>query len=286
MDISLVIDSGFQEFQRDAVDASAERLVLVDFWAAWCGPCRTLGPILEKIVGEYSGAVRLVKIDTDKEQALAAQFGVRSLPTVLILQDGEVVDQFMGAQPESAIRQKIDQFVSNPFDLALEEARTLHSQGDTAAARQILDQLIAAGPTNDAPKLLLIDWLSADDDLEGASSVAETLSPEGRNSAEFRAYHASLEFHRDASELPSQSELEENVSRNPDDLDCRYKLAKLLVARQAYPEAMDHLLEIIRRDRKFEDDGARKTMLKVFELLGGKGELVSDYRSRLSRILF
>ncbi len=280
------IDSGASTFQRDAIDASRDQLVLVDFWAAWCGPCRSLAPVLEKLADEYRGSMKLVKVDTDQEQALAGQFGIRSLPTVLFFRDGQVVDQFMGAQPESVIREKIDRYAASPFKQALEEARILHAEGRIAEARTIVDGLIEARPEDDEPKLQLLEWLSAADDLEGAEAVATTLSREGRDSAVFKSFQASLEFRRVASDGVDNSELEATVIADPENLEARYNLAKHLVAGQEYAAAMDHLLEIIRRDRKFEDDGARKTMLKVFELLGGKGELVSEYRTRLSRVLF
>ncbi len=286
MDNSIAIDSGLSAFQADVIDASAEQLVLVDFWAAWCGPCRNLGPILEKVVAEYQGSVRLVKVDTDREQALAGQFGIRSLPTVLFFRDGRVVDQFLGAQPEGAVREMIDRHTTSPFERALAEARELYAQGETATAHEIVEQLMAAQPDNDEPKLALIEWLSAEGDLDAARELVDRLSPAGRVSPAFRAFQANLEFRQAASELPGKSELEARITETPDDLAARYQLAQLLVNGEDHAGAMDQLLEIIRRDRGFEDDGARKMMLKIFEMLGGRGELVSEYRTRLSRTLF
>lgn len=286
MNTQTYIDATASTFQADAIDASAAQLVLVDFWAAWCGPCRSLAPILEKLAEEFRDSMRLVKVDTDREQALAGQFGIRSLPTVLFLRDGKVVDQFMGALPESAIRQKIEQYAASPVRRALEEARQLHADGRTGDARAVVNDLVAARPEDDEPKLQLLEWLSDEGDLDGAEAVAATLSPDGRDSAAYKAFEAGLEFRRARVDDPDRPGLEKAVDDDPDDLASRYRLAKLLVAGQEYAAAMDQLLEIIRRDRGFEDDGARKTMLKVFDLLGGRGELVSEYRTRLSRTLF
>ena len=279
------INSGAATFQRDAVDASANQLVLVDFWAAWCGPCQSLAPVLEKLAAEYRGSMRLVKVDTDREQALAMQFGIRSLPTVLFFRGGRVVDQFMGVLPESAIRQKIDQYVSSPFELALAEARGLYERGQAEPAKDILRRLVDSLPDNDAPKLQLMTWLSEEGDLDGAAAMAETVSASGQDSPEYKSFLANLEF-RQVADGTDRNSLATGLADDPGNLDIRYRLAKLLVSEREYASAMDHLLEIIRRDRSFGDDAARKTMLKVFELLGGKGKLVSEYRTRLSRTLF
>ena len=280
------IDSGAATFAQDAIEASRERLVLVDFWASWCGPCRSLAPVLEKLAGEYRDSLKLVKVDTDREQELAMQFGIRSLPTVLFFKDGRVVDQFMGVLPESDIREKIDRYASSSHDLVLAEARELYRNGNTETAKELLGKLMEAMPGNDAPVLQYMVWLSEEGDMEGAAAMAESISREGRESPEYRAYQATLEFLPTGADAAGRDELAAALEEEPGNLDVRYRLARLLVSKREYALAMDHLLEIIRRDRSFENDGARKTMLKIFELLGGKGELVSEYRTRLSRTLF
>ncbi|MGI9316503.1 MAG: thioredoxin [bacterium] len=282
----LYIDSSLEKFSQDVIEASKSQLVLVDFWAAWCGPCRSLAPILEKLVTDYAGAIKLVKVDTDKEQALATQFGVRSLPTVYFFKNEEVVDQFMGVQPESSIRSMIDKFVESALDRDLEAATLAYNDGDIDVAKDKVRELIENHGQDDRAKLLLLKWLTDEKKLEEASTIADTLSAHSRSSVESRAIFATLEFLQESQTTDEPGALAEKLKQNPDDLETRYQLANCLIVRQQFAEGMDHLIEIIRRDRKFENDAARKTMLRVFEALGGKGELVSEYRSRLSSVLF
>ncbi len=285
MDQEPYINSSTATFLEDAVEASHRQLVMVDFWAAWCGPCQSLAPVLEKLALAYQGSVKLVKVDTDREQALAAQFGIRSLPTVLFLKDGKVVDQFMGALPESNIRQRINQYVTSSIEKSMTEARDLYESGQPDAAKAILNRLWQSQPDDDAPKLQLLAWLTAEGNLEEADRVAQSVSEEGQQSPEYKSLQTTLEF-RQESNPADRTGLEASLTGEPENLELRYRLAKLLIAERQYAAAMDHLLEIIRRDRSFMDDGARKTMLKVFDILGNKGDLVSEYRTRLSRMIF
>ncbi len=278
-------NSGAATFMQDVVEASHHQLVLVDFWASWCGPCRSLAPILEKLAMEYQGTMKLVKVNTDQEQSLATQFGIRSLPTVLFFKEGKVLDQFMGVLPEPAIRQKIEPHATSSSEKALAEARELYQDGQTEQAKKRVRKLSDSMPDNDAPKLLLLSWLTVEGNMDDAITVAGTISAAGQTSPEYRSFQTALELRQDV-DLADRLSLENTLADDPENLAVRYRLARLLIAEKEYANAMDHLLDIIRRDRSFQDDGARKTMLKVFELLGGQGELVSEYRTRLSRTLF
>ena len=282
----IYIDATSADFSEEVIEASKDTLVLVDFWAAWCGPCRSLAPILEKLVAEYGGAIKLVKVDTDAEQGLAAQFGIRSLPTVYFFKNERVVDQFMGVQPESAIKARIEKHVESALDKALDAAELVYREGDTARAKETVRGLVDEFERDDRPKLLLLKWLVDEKRIEEAFGIAETVSSQGKDSTEFRTISATMEFISLPEDSDDTSVLIDKLNQDPDDLQTRFQLAKRLIGQQQFAEGMDHLIEIIRRDRAFDDDAARKTMLKVFEALGGKGDLVSKYRSKLSSVLF
>lgn len=282
----VAIDVDMQSFEREVLEASTATLVMVDFWADWCGPCQNLGPILDKLAAEYRDVLKLVKIDTDKEQELAAQFGIRSLPTVVFLKDKQVVDHFMGVQPESEIRQKIDALTGNPVDVECDAVEAMYDQGQTEEARQIMIELMQKYPEQQRPRLSLITWLSETGEIEEAQAIADSLSEEGKKSSVYRAFIAKLEMGGTSEDLPEIKELEDAIAADENNVEPRYQLAQVYVGKGDYPLAMDQLLEIIQRDREYEDDGARKMMLKVFELLGGSGEVVNAYRSKLSRLLF
>ncbi len=283
------VDVDTASFGTEVIEASAQQLVMVDFWADWCGPCGSLSPILEGLVDKYQGALKLVKINTDQHQELAGQFGIRSLPTVFFFKDGNPVDQFMGAQPESAIREIIDRHIGDgqPQPGAeLDMARQAYDQGQQDEARNYIRQLIAATPDcADEPKLLMVEWLTAEGQLEEASTFAATLSDDGKDSKEAKALTAALELQQTLKDMPAESELVAAIAEDDNNMDARFKLAQRKIAEQNHEEGLDYLLEIIRRDREFEEDGARKYMIKVFEMLGGKGALVSRYRGLLARTL-
>ena len=280
-------ETTIETFARDVVQASNQQLVMVDFWADWCGPCKSLTPILEKLVGQYQGAVKLVKINTDQQQELAGQFGIRSLPTVFFFKDGNPVDQFMGLQPESAIREIIDRHTGDTGSAAgdLDVARQAYEQGQHEEAKNYVRQLVSVTPDSDEPKLVLVAWLTAEGNLDEAKVVVETLSDEGRESKECKALQAAIELQQSLADIPPASELLAAIEQDENNNKARFQLAQRLVAEQDHAGGLDLLLEIIRRDREFEEDGARKYMIKVFEMLGGRGELVSKYRGILARML-
>lgn len=280
------IDSNLAGFHQDVIEASSTQLVLVDFWAAWCGPCRSLAPILEKLTAEYAGSVKLVKVDTDAEQELASQFGIRSLPTVFLFKNGEIVDQFMGVESEAVIRAKINKYAVSQLDQNLQAAELEYQQGNIESAKKVVWKLVEEHPKNDHPKLLLMKWLSGEKSFEEAFKIAESVSQPGQSTPEYRALSATLEFQQGSQVTTDTASLMQSVDLDPENLEIRYQLAQRLISEQQYSEGMDHLLEIIKRNRQFHDDAARKTILKVFEALGGHGDLVSEYRSKLSSLLF
>jgi putative thioredoxin len=274
-------------FEKDVIEASSLVPVLVDFWAPWCGPCKALGPLLEKLEHEYEGKWRLVKVNVDEDPQLATHFQVRSIPHVVAFTEGGPVDQFTGVLPEGQLRAFIDRLVPNAAEVERRTALAALEDGQRSIALSHLKTALALDPGFDDARLDLIDLLLDDERAEEARSEVQLLSPKTTQGIDVR-YNA-LKTRLDAldaiSDLPPTDELEARVAASPDDLDARFDLANLLVARRDYEGALAHLLEIVTRDRAFRDDIGRKTMLSVFGLAAHQPELVSDWRRKLSAAL-
>jgi putative thioredoxin len=287
-----MIDSSERTFARDVLDVSREALVLVDFWAPWCGPCRALGPLLERLEQSYAGRFRLVKVNSDENPALAAQFQVRSIPYVVAVSEGKIVDSFVGALPEGQLRQFIDRLLPNPSEIERRKGHALAAAGDLAGAVSALRAAIALDPHNDRARLDCVELLlhqSGDGASETALSEAHSLlaavTAAGRVEVRFTALSSQLDSLEASRGLPGEGELQARVGADPNDLHARLDLANLHIARRRYEAALDELLEIVARDRAFEDDVGRKKMLAVFDLLADQPQTVAQYRRRLSSLL-
>src|SRR5688500_10800179 len=273
-------------FEAVVVEGSKTTPVLVDFWAPWCGPCRALTPVLEKLAAEYGGRFVLAKVNSDENQELAARFGVRGIPAVKAFSGGGVVDEFTGGQPESAVRQFLDRIVPSPADELRDEALAVYAQTrDADRALEVLSRAEALDPKSDDVRIDRAAILADAGRNDEARKVIEGLAPLARMDERVSALEAKLDLAQGAADAPSEEVLRSRVEKNGDDLDARLNLAHLLVAGGKYREALEQLLEIVRRDRKYGDDAARKTMLKVFELLGSQGELVSEFRRKLASVM-
>jgi putative thioredoxin len=271
------LDVGLADFQQHVLDESMHRPVVVDFWAPWCGPCKSLKPILEKLAAEYGGRFLLAKINSDDNQELAARYGVRGIPSVKAFINGAQVDEFSGALPEGEVRVFLDRLIPGPAEELRAQAAGLRAAGDLPAALQALADASRVDPAHLGVRLdaaeIMMDLGEADEARRLIGSVPDDTDPR------VAQLKARLQFMGVAGE--DVATLTAQVAANENDLAARLKLANLLVAAGQHEAGMDQLLEIVRRDRGFEDDIGRKTLLSVFALLGG-GELVSRYRRLLA----
>ena len=277
------LDVDKSTFESAVIEGSKKTPVVVDFWAPWCGPCRALGPVLEKLAAEYDGRFVLAKINSDENQELAARYGVRGIPNVKAFVGGELVDEFSGALPEGQVRQFLDRIVPSPVDELRDEAARLYSDsGDLDRALEVLADAERRYPQNHEVRIDRASLLADAGQRDAAREVIEALPPLTQMGERVSALKAKLDLAEGAAEALSDDVLKQRIAASAEDLEARLQLAHLYVGRKQYREALEELLEIVRRKRSFGDDAARKTMLKVFELLGNQGELVSEFRKKLA----
>lgn len=279
------LDVNGANFQQVVIEGSKQAPVIVDFWAEWCGPCRALKPILEKLAAEYQGKFVLAKVNSDENHELANRYGVRGIPNVKAFVDGELVDEFSGALPESAVREFLDRLIPSPGDELRLQAMAIYRQGDAAKALQMLAQASQVDPANERVRIDAAEIMLDTGEVAEAKRLLSSLHPATQGESRVMGLLARLEFADRSQDLGDAASLEQRIRDNGNDLDARLQLANLLVSKQQYEPALNQLLEIINRDRAFGDDAGRKTMLSVFNLLGGQGELVSRYRRLLASAL-
>ena len=284
-----MLDTTQENFARDVIDASHDAPVLVDFWAPWCGPCRTLSPLLATIETEFKGRLKVVKVNVDENQELSARFGVRSIPFVIAFVAGEPADSFVGVLPAESLRQFVGRLLPDPAETQRRKAAALLQGGDVAGATSALRAALALDPDRDATRMdlarLLLERSTAPGRLDEASGCLAGVSASGRLESRFVALDTQLQSQRCAAELPSAGVLQQRIAADPADLQARLDLANALVARREYEPALAQLLAIVERDRAFGDDVGRRLMLSVFDLAAGQPQLVSSYRRRLAAVL-
>lgn len=279
-------------FETEVIEASRRSAVLVDFWAPWCGPCRALGPILERLEQSYEGRFRLVKINSDDSPAIAARYGVRGIPNVIAFLDGEPVDQFVGALPEREVRAFIDRIVPNDAERRRREAaRHLH-EGRVEEAMVALREALALDPANAEARLdlaqLMLERLAQPAGAAELSEVEAMLAPLGkprRDDARRQALELRLSSLRAAASAAPRESLLARIAAQPGDLEARFELAQGYIAARQLPEALEQLLAIVGRGRGDVREAARTQFLALLQLLGDSPDRVSEYRRRLSQQL-
>lgn len=292
----LIKDSDIANFAKDVMEASQTTPVLVDFWAPWCGPCKQLGPMIEKAVTEAGGKVKLVKVDIDQNQGIAGQLGIQSIPAVIAFVGGQPVDGFMGAVPESEIKAFIDkvgaQAPKNPNDpaaqieAALEQAQTALEAEDFGTASQIYSQILQFDPQNDAAIIGIATIHQKMGNDENARDTMAKVSEDGQQTPAYKSLEAALKLEDEAAAVGDAEKLEAELAADPENHQLRFDLALAYNAQGEKLKAAEKLMDIIKADREWNDDGARNKLLELFDAWGPADPDTAKARRMLSGLLF
>jgi putative thioredoxin len=279
----LIFDVTDATFEAEVLERSRQTPVLVDFWAPWCAPCRTLGPLLERLTQEHAGAFVLAKVNIDENPGLAGAFRVQSIPMVVGLRDGQLAGHFVGAQGENAVRDLIARLLPGPGDVLADEGAALLAAGKIAEAEAVFRQALDGDPRAASALIGLASVHAERGEDDAALALLERVEP-GPARQEADRLAAAIRIRQ--SGAGDEAALRARVEADPKDLEARFQLAQALAAGGRYDEALEHYLTLVGQDRSFRDDGARKAMIDVFDLLGPGDELADRYRSELAKVLF
>lgn len=280
-----VIDVTDQTFAQDVLERSKTVPVVVDFWAAWCGPCRMLGPVLEKLAAEYEGRFILAKVDVDQNPGVAMQYRVQGIPAVKAFIDGTMAGEFTGALPEPQVRKFVNDLFPSTADLYAKQGYEWEMSGQLAMAVQNYKGALAEQPDHYPAMVGLGRTLLRQGEVDEALSILASIPAGVRERAAADSLLATAEFRKFAANQ-NEADLRAKITADPNDVPSRYALASLFATEERFQEAFDEFLEIVRRDRQYNDDGARKAMLALFNIIGEDQPLTKTYRQKLANALF
>jgi len=280
-----MIELNESNFDAEVIGKSFEMPVLVDFWADWCAPCKMLTPVLDKLADDYPDQLQIAKVNTDMERGLAQRHGIRSLPTLHLYRNGELVEEVLGAQPESTLRALIEAYLVRASDNTLREALDAAARGDRARAVQLLEQAWQEDPQNPRVPLELVKLYIDDGQLDTASQFLAALPHEVRESGEGKGLKLLLEFAATAAEAAPIDTLKATLEENPADSEARYQLAAMQIMESDYDAALESFITLLARDRGFHDGAAQRGLLAVFSVLGEDDPRVATYRRRMFTLM-
>ena len=278
-------DVGIQDFQAQVLENSFKQPVLVDFWADWCQPCKTLMPMLAKLADEYAGKFHLAKVDTEAQQELAAHFQIKSLPTMKLFVNGQLVDERMGALPEPEIRAFIDKYLTSETDEIMTAARNASLEGRSEEALELINQALAKDPASSDLKIDAAQIIMTQGDTDSAVALLDSLDDEGKKKDSAIKLRAEIDMADRLKNLPPSDEIEQALATNPNDLEALVNKSNILIAHNDYAGAMECLLRVMTLDRQFQDDAGRTGLLALFDMLGGDHPDVQKYRRKMFTLL-